>query len=108
MTWGDTVYLLPEIVVSIGACLLLIVPVTRFRGNATSAKWAMLALLAITAVSVVLASNLVRDIDQTKGFASMFALDAFSIFFKLLFIVTIAMVVLLSDEFFRGTRYSAW
>src|SRR5687768_10149416 len=38
----------------------------------------------------------------------MFALDPFSIFFKLLFIVTIACVVLLSDGFFKGTRYSPW
>src|SRR5687768_691513 len=38
----------------------------------------------------------------------MFALDSFSIFFKLLFIVTIAMVVLLSDDFLRGSRYSHW
>ena len=41
MTWGDVVYLLPEIVVSIGACILLLVPVTRFRGSSTHAKWAM-------------------------------------------------------------------
>src|SRR5687768_13916432 len=38
----------------------------------------------------------------------MFALDSFSIFFKLLFIVTIACIVLLSDDFFKGTRYAAW
>jgi NADH-quinone oxidoreductase subunit N len=108
MNWGDTVYLLPEIVVSIGACLLLLVPVTRFRGSAASAKWAMLALLAVTAVTVVICSNLVRDIDQSRAFATMFALDAFSIFFKLLFIVTIAMVTLLSDHYLRGTRHSPW
>ena len=108
MTWGDVVYLLPEIVVSIGACILLLVPVTRFRGSAASAKWAMLAVLAVTAVTVVICSNVVADVPQTRGFASMFQLDAFSIFFKLLFLVTIAMVVFLSDEFFRGTRYSPW
>ncbi len=108
MTWGDLVYLLPEIVISTGACLLLLVPVTRFRGNAASAKWAMLVLLALTAGAVVLSSNLVANIAQEPGFRSMFALDGFAIFFKLLFIVTIAMVALLSDEFLRGTRYSAW
>lgn len=108
MTWGDTLYLLPEIIIAAGACLLLIVPVTRFRGQAAAAKWAMLALLAITAGSVVFSSNAVVNVEQTATFASMFALDAFSIFFKLLFIVTIAMVTLLSDDFLRGTRYSAW
>src|SRR6266571_9113197 len=38
----------------------------------------------------------------------MFALDAFSIFFKLVFIVVIAMITLLSDDFLRESRYSPW
>ncbi|HYO78625.1 MAG TPA: NADH-quinone oxidoreductase subunit N, partial [Thermoanaerobaculia bacterium] len=49
-----------------------------------------------------------QNVDQTSAFAGMFALDAFSIFFKLLFIATIAMVTLLSHDFIRGSRYSAW
>lgn len=108
MTWGDTLYLLPEIVISIGACLLLIAPVTGFRSDGGKAKWAMLILLAVTAGSVVLASNGVANVDQSPAFATMFALDKFSIFFKLLFIVTIAMVTILSDDYLRGTRYSPW
>jgi len=120
MTWGDTIYLLPEIVISIGACLLLIAPVMRrgggvvrasgapSRGGASTAKWAMLAILALTAIAVVASSGLVADITQTKTFASMFALDAFSIFFKLLFIATMAMLVLLSDDYLAASRYSAW
>jgi NADH-quinone oxidoreductase subunit N len=107
MTWGDTLYLLPEIIIAIGACLLLIAPVTGLR-NTVSPKWAMLFLLAVTAGSVFACSYAVQSIDQTRGFASMFALDAFSIFFKLLFIVTIAMVTLLSDDYLKGSRYSAF
>jgi NADH-quinone oxidoreductase subunit N len=108
MTWNDTIFLLPELILSLGASLLLIAPVTGLRGSANAAKWATLVLLGITAGSVVICSNVVRDLTQTSTFASMFALDAFSIFFKLLFIATIAMVVLLSDAFLRGSRYSAW
>jgi NADH-quinone oxidoreductase subunit N len=112
MTWNDTIFLLPELLLSAGACLLLIAPVTGRRGTTpagtNAAKWAMLVLLALTAGAVVISSYLVRDLAQSASLASMFALDAFSIFFKLLFIATIAMVVLLSDGFLRGTRYSAW
>jgi NADH-quinone oxidoreductase subunit N len=108
MTWSDMVYLLPEVVIAIGASLLLIAPVVGFR-SAQAAKWATLIVLALTAAAVLIASNAVQNVpDQTAGFASMFALDAFAIFFKLLLTVTIALVVLLSDEFFRGTRYSPW
>lgn len=108
MTWNDTIFLLPELILSIGASLLLIAPVTGLRGGANAAKWATLILLAITAGTVVICSNVVRDLTQTPSFASMFALDAFAIFFKLLFIVVIAMVVLLSDAFLSGSRYSTW
>jgi NADH-quinone oxidoreductase subunit N len=108
MTWADTIYLLPEIIIAIGACALLIAPVTGFRSEGSGAKWSMLVLLAITAGSVIACSAAVANVDQTRGFAAMFALDPFSIFFKLLFIVTIACIVLLSDDFFRGTRYSPW
>jgi len=107
MTWGDTIYLLPEIVISLGACFLLIAPVSGFRGS-SAAKWSMLVLLALTAVAVVASSALVQDIEQTLMFRQMFALDAFSIFFKLLFIVTIAMIALLSDDYLRNSRYSPW
>jgi NADH-quinone oxidoreductase subunit N len=108
MSWGDVVYLLPEVIVSIGACLLLLAPVTGFRGQGRAAKWSMLLLLALTAGSVLFCSWAVRDIEQTRGFAAMFALDSVSIFFKLLFIVTIACVTLLSSEFLRNSRYSPW
>ena len=108
MTWADFVYLLPEVVIAIGACLLLIAPVTGFRSDGSTAKWSMLAVLAITAGSILACSWAVQDIDQTAGFAAMFALDSFSIFFKLLFIAAIACVALLSDGFFQGTRYSPW
>jgi NADH-quinone oxidoreductase subunit N len=108
MTWSDTLFLLPEVIVAIGASLLLIAPVSGFRNNAVNARWAMLALLAITAGSVLACSWAVQNVEQTPAFAAMFALDAFSIFFKLLFVVTIAMVALLSDRFLAESRYSAW
>ena len=108
MTWTDTVFLLPEIIVAIGAMLLLIAPVAGWGLGQRAAKWAMLALLAVTAVSIVACSWSVPDLAQTGTFAGMFALDAFSIFFKLLFVLTIALVVLLSDGYLTGTRYSSW
>jgi NADH-quinone oxidoreductase subunit N len=108
MTWGDTLYLLPEIIIAIGACLLLIAPVSGFRNEPNTAKWSMLILLGITAISVFAASYAVINVDQTAGFARMFALDRFSIFFKILLIATIAMVVLLSDSYLRRSPYAAW
>jgi NADH-quinone oxidoreductase subunit N len=106
MTWNDTIFLLPEIIISIGASLLLIGPVTGLRS--LSAKWATLFVLGVTAVSVLICSHAVEGLKISPGFERMFALDAFAIFFKMLFILAIAVVVLLSDDFLRDTRYSAW
>src|SRR4051794_10273050 len=109
MSWNDVVYLLPEIILSIGASVLLIAPVIGSWGtNGKAAKWAMIAVLAVTAVSVIACSHAVEGISQTRGFGSMFALDPFSIFFKLLFIAAVAMVTLLSDDFLGEARYSPW
>ena len=108
MTWNDTVFMLPEILLSIGASLMLIAPVVGWRGRESAAKWAMLILLALTGLAVIICSNVVENIPQTSAFSTMFALDGFAIFFKLLFIAAVAMVVLLSDDFLREARYSAW
>jgi NADH-quinone oxidoreductase subunit N len=106
MTWADTVYLLPEIILAIGASVLLLAPVMGGAGR--SARTWTLVILAITAGSVIACSHAVVEIEQTAMFARMFALDGFAIFFKLLFIAAVAMVVLLSEDFLRGSRYSPW
>jgi NADH-quinone oxidoreductase subunit N len=108
MTWSDVVFLLPEIILSIGASLLLIAPVIGWRKRETSARWAMLLLLGLTAVAVAGCSNWVEGLPQSQALAGMFALDSFSIFFKLIFIAAIAMITLLSDDFLRESRYSVW
>lgn len=108
MTWNDVVFLLPEIILTIGASLLLIVPVLDLRESQPSAKWSMIALLAITAGSVIACSWAVPNLAQSRTFANMFALDGFSIFFKLLFIAAIALVTMLSDDFLAESRYSPW
>lgn len=128
MSWNDVVVLLPEIIVTIGASLLLLGPFFTGRppravsmslrpvedaaaappNTGASAKWWMLALLAITAVSILVCSSWAEGMTLSDGFSRMFALDAFSIFFKLLFVAAIAMVTLLSDDFLRESRYSTW
>ena len=108
MTWNDVVFMLPEIILSIGACLLLIAPVVGWRAKESKAKWAMVVLLVITAGAVIACSWAVEGLPQTAAFSAMFALDGFAIFFKLLFIAAVGMIALLSDDFLRESRYSAW
>jgi NADH-quinone oxidoreductase subunit N len=108
VNWNDSIVLLPEVVVAIGASVLLIAPVTGARRDGAAAKWLMLFLLAITAGSVIACSHAAENLTLSHGFREMFALDTFAIFFKLLFIAVIGMVTLLSDDYLRESRYSVW
>ena len=108
MNWNDTVVLIPEIVLAIGASVLLIAPVIGGKTYDAAAKWWMLFLLAVTAGSVIACSHAAEVIKLSRGFLGMFALDTFSLFFKLLFVAIIALVTLLSDDFLRESRYSVW
>src|SRR4051794_22964172 len=105
---SDLIFLAPELVLTVGASLLLLLPVMGKRRNERPARWVMLATLAATFVTVLICSNVVEHETQTFAFGRMFALDAFSIFFKLLFIAAVALVVLLSDDFLQEARYSQW
>ena len=66
MTSGDIAFLLPEIILTIGACALLVFPVIGKRGEARGAKWVMIALLAITAITVIVSSHTVTDLAQSR------------------------------------------
>jgi NADH-quinone oxidoreductase subunit N len=108
MNWNDTIFLLPEVILSIGASILLIVPVLFGRSRPHTAKWAMLAVMAATAATLLICSWSVSGLEQTRGFGAMFALDPFAIFFKLLFLVIVSLVTLLSEDFLREEQYSTW
>ena len=93
----DFYYLLPEIVLSIGASFLLIAPVLGFRTSHRSARVAMFVVLGLTLLSVIYASNAVEGLTQSSAFHSMFVLDRFAVFFKVLFIVAETRTASLSE-----------
>jgi NADH-quinone oxidoreductase subunit N len=105
---NDLVFIAPELVLTIGASLLLLMPVLGGRGSERWARWVTLGTLAATFAAVVICSRIVPNLTQSYAFGRMFALDRFSIFFKLLFIGAVALVVMLSDDFLNEARYSQW
>jgi len=109
MTWSDMLFLLPELVLTIGASILLILPLFGDRDrNVSAAKWTTLLLLALTAAAVIYSSHAVETLHSGTALRSMFALDGFAIFFKLLFVGIMAMVILLSSHFLEESGYSPW
>ena len=49
--------------------------------------------ISVTGIAVIVCSHAVVDIAQSRQLQAMFALDAFSIFFKLLFVIVIMVIV---------------
>jgi NADH-quinone oxidoreductase subunit N len=108
MKWSDLLFLLPELVLATGACLLLLAPTLPFGKNQRAARWWMLALMALTLGAILYASEAVEGVRQTPIFRDMFVLDGFAIFFKVLLTISIAVVAMLSTDYLREERYSAW
>jgi NADH-quinone oxidoreductase subunit N len=106
---SDFIFMAPEIILILGASILLLMPVMG-RGNDRRARWVMLATLAVAFAAVIYCSHAVESIAQSSWqsflFKRMFVLDGFAIFFKLIFIGAVAMVVLLSEDFLKEARYS--
>ncbi|HSN69253.1 MAG TPA: NADH-quinone oxidoreductase subunit N, partial [Thermoanaerobaculia bacterium] len=107
MKWSDAVFLAPEMVIALGASWLLVAPFVFRRSNVTAAKWQMLAILAATAATVFWAAG-AQTAPATPMLAAMFVTDGFATFFKLLLLASIALVTLLSEDFLREGKYSAW
>lgn len=108
MTWSDLVFLLPELILTAGASVLLLLPTMRLGRKQNPSRWWMLALMALTLGSVLYASFAVENLRQSETFLHMFVLDGFAIFFKVLLTISIAIVALLSADYLREERYSSW
>ena len=108
MKWSDLLFILPEVVLSVGACILLLAPTNRLGRNQRAARWWMLAILVVTLAATLYASNEVVGLRQTEGFRQIFVLDGFAIFFKVLLIIAIALIALLSTDYLKEERYSPW
>jgi NADH-quinone oxidoreductase subunit N len=108
MTISDLLLLLPEIVLTLWLCLVLIVDFAFPR----LAK-EQLAYLSVVGLVVTLGCLAWFDISQISGvlFKNMFVLDRMAIFFKMFVVVASILVILASIEyvnrfaFFRGEYY---
>lgn len=107
MTWSDAFLLLPEIVLAVGACIMLLAPFFAGSGRGGAAKWALLVLLVATAASLMAIPSSHTG-QYTEDFLDLFVIDGFALFFKFLFLLIIAFVALLSEDFLARANYSPW
>jgi len=89
----DFYYILPELVLTAGALLVLVADVLLPRGSRALA-WLTLLVIAVTLGSLVPFSGAHREVSQ-----GLIAVDRFALFFKALFLVAAAVTVLVSVRY---------
>ena len=92
---ADFYYILPEIVLTVGALLVLVVDlVVRDRDDLTSAT----TLLTLGVTAAVLLSFAGENILVSRGLLSI---DGFALFFKMVFLLAATITVLMSSSYLR-------
>ena len=98
---SDFYYLLPEIVLTVGALLLLVADLLVPREKQTILAYVTLGVLAATALALYPVAG--AHVQVSKG---LIAVDGFALFFKVIFLASAALTVLMSVRYLsvEGTR----
>jgi NADH-quinone oxidoreductase subunit N len=99
---SDFYYILPELVLTGGALIVLIADVLLPRGS--NRALGTVTLLAIVATLVSLAPFVGTHVEVAHG---LLAVDRFALFFKIVFLVAAAITVLMSGRYLEIERVSA-
>ncbi len=101
MNVSDFYYLLPEIVLTAGSLLLLLADLIVPRHKQSILAGVTLAILAATALALVPVAD--AHVQVSKGLISV---DRFALFFKVIFLASAALTVLMSVRYLEveGTR----
>jgi NADH-quinone oxidoreductase subunit N len=91
---SDFYYILPEIVLTAGSLLVLVVDVLLPRGSRAAVGWVTLLVLGATAVSLAPFSS--THVEVAGG---LIAVDRFAFFFKIVFLLAAAITVLMSFHY---------
>ncbi|TAJ24963.1 MAG: NADH-quinone oxidoreductase subunit N [Nitrospirae bacterium] len=102
MSGSDLLLLLPEMLLTVWLCVVLIVDFAMPR-----LPKARLAYLSVGGLAAVLLNLLWFDRTGVTGtlFADMFVVDRLAIFFKILIVIATALVILVSVDYVRRFRF---
>jgi NADH-quinone oxidoreductase subunit N len=92
----DLLTLLPELIMAIGAMVLLLAGAMGGEKTAQVISWGAIALLAVTGVVIVMWMP-----DHATAFHGAFVSDSFARFAQILILIGSALSILLADEFFQ-------
>ena len=90
----DFYYLLPELVLTAGALVLLAVDVMISKKSQGLLMWLALGIVAVTGAAMLPLAGI--NVTVARG---LMAVDAFAFFFKIVFLVTAALTILMSSRY---------
>ena len=90
----DFYYLLPELVLTSGALVLLAVDVMISKKSQGLLMWLALGIVAVTGAAMLPLAGI--NVTVARG---LMAVDAFAFFFKVVFLVTAALTILMSSRY---------
>lgn len=93
LTWRDFYYLLPELILTAGACLVLVLDVL-LASRRRALAWVTIAVLAAAGASL-----LAIDGVNTTVARGLVAIDGFAFFFKVLFLFAAVLTVAMSSRY---------
>lgn len=102
MKTSDLTYLLPEVVLLLGATLIFLLDIVWFKRSAPAARrfqWLPAVALIVLGVAAL---ALIPSLGQSAVVATMLTVDGFAVFFKALAIIGIALVILTAMPFLPG------
>jgi NADH-quinone oxidoreductase subunit N len=101
LSLSDFYYLLPELVLTSGALVLLLADLIVARDRQSVLAWVTLAILGATAAALVPVAD--AHVQVAHGLVSV---DRFALFFKVVFLMAAALTVLMSIRYLdvEGTR----
>jgi NADH-quinone oxidoreductase subunit N len=101
LLFSDFGYLLPEIVLTVGALVLLLADLMVPRDKQSVLAWVSLAILAATTAALVPVAD--AHVQIANGLMSV---DRFALFFKVVFLLAAALTILMSIRYLdvEGTR----
>jgi NADH-quinone oxidoreductase subunit N len=94
VSWGDLWVVLPEMIISVGACAVLLVDLVLPR---PARAW--LAYLSLIIIGAAGAATIGLATSEAEAFGGLFILDPFSSYFKLLLYLATALTILLSIRY---------
>ncbi len=108
LSTSDFYYILPELVLTGGALLLLVVDVLLLNAKRSSAGAAqVLAWVTIAVIAATLASLVPFESTHVEVAHGLLAVDRFALFFKILFLVAAGITVLMSVPYLAVEGASA-